>query len=127
MQFTKRPIHHINLTVPNLEKAVDFYTKVLNFNVTNKFKSPTGMEFIFLSDGTTTYELIENTQLSKTTVDHIAYCSENIQADYQYFTENTPELLLGEVNFIDFLFEKGVYYFFIKSVTGERIEYCQKA
>ncbi len=127
MSFIKRPIHHINLTVPNLEKAVDFYTKTLNFDITDKFKSPTGMEFIFISDGTTTYELIENSQVSSAVVDHIAYCSDDIQADYKYFLENTPELLLGEVNFINFLFEKGVYFFFIKGVTGERIEYCQKA
>ncbi len=125
MSFFQRPIDHLNVTVPNLAKALDFYTKVLNFKVVEQYKK-NGMEFVFITDGTLTYELMQNTSVSQATLDHIAYVSTDIEADYKYFQDTDPSVLLGEIGFVDFLFENGVYYFFIKGAGGERIEFCQK-
>ncbi len=124
MSFFQRPIHHLNVTVPNLAKALDFYTKVLNFKVVEQYKKG-DMDFVFISDGTLTYELMENASISQATLDHIAYVSDDIEADYEYFKNINPDMLLGEIGFADFLFENGMYYFFIKGAGGERIEFCQ--
>ncbi len=119
-----RPIDHINISVPNMQKALDFYTKTLGFTIKERYQGPT--EFVFITDGTTTYELMENPTLAQSSIDHIAYVSEDIKADYAHFLSIDPSLLLGEVGYADFLFENGVYYFFIQGPGQERIEFCQK-
>ncbi|ONI37660.1 hypothetical protein AN639_12130 [Candidatus Epulonipiscium fishelsonii] len=119
-----KKIDHINVTVPNLEKAIEFYTNVLGYKVTHKFKG-NDMEFIFVSDGNVTYEIIQG-DVSQAKFDHIAYVSEDIKADYNYYKNLDSNLLQGEVNYLDFLFEAGMYYFFIQGPNGESIEFCQK-
>ncbi len=120
-----RSIDHINISVPHMEKALDFYTNTLGFTIKERYTGG-GMEFVFITDGSTVYELLENTALEQAKIDHIAYISEDIEADYAYFKNKDASMLLGEVDFVDFLFEKGVYYFFIQGPGQERIEFCQK-
>ncbi len=122
MKYFDRPLDHINLTVPNIESAVEFYTKVMGFEVKERYKD--GMEFVFITDGKITYELIENSFAKSTVIDHIAYASEDIEKDFEHF--KSLGLATTEVGFIDFLFEKGVYYFFIKGSANEKIEFCQR-
>ncbi len=123
--MSEKRIDHINISVPNLPQAIDYYEKIMGFIVKERFKGA-GMEFVFMSDGTTTYELMENPSLTETRIDHIAYVSEDIQKDYDAFKAINPTLLLGEIGYVDFLFENGVYYFFIKGAGNEKIEFCQK-
>ncbi len=125
MSFKIGKVHHLNIAVPNLENAVKFYTEVLGFEVTDRFVGG-GMEFVFITDGNIVYELLENKSLDTAKFEHIAYCSEDINADYNYFKQLDGAMLEGEIGFIDFLFENGVYYFFITGSGGERIEFCQK-
>lgn len=115
-------IDHINITVPNLEKSVDFYINVLGFKQTNRFSNGV-MDFVFLTDGNTTYELVENTCLSQGVFDHIAYVSTDIEKDFAHF--DSLNLTTTPIGFVPFLFENGVRYFFIKGSNGERIEYIQ--
>ncbi len=123
--MSEKRIDHINISVPNLARSIDYYTKVMGFTIQNRFKGG-GMEFVFMSDGSTTYELMENPSLKETRIDHIAYVSDDIQKDYDAFKAINPDLLLGDIGYVDFLFENGVYYFFIKGVGNEKIEFCQK-
>lgn len=125
MTNEKRAIDHVNLTVPNLEEAVKYYTEVMGFDFCEKFEND-GMEFVFLHDGTVVYELIENKNLEKAKLDHIAYVSKDINAEYEHFKSIDESLVLGEVGFAKGLFENGMYYFFIKGACGERVEFCQK-
>ena len=122
MTILNRPLDHINLNVPNMKEAVKFYTETMGFEVVNRFKQ--GMEFVFITDGNMTYELIENTQIQNAVIDHIAYTSEDIKADYEHFSK--LGLTTGAMGYIDFLFENGVTYFFIRGVANEKIEFCQK-
>ncbi len=119
-----RPIDHINISVPNLEKALAFYTGTLGFTIKERFQGP--VEFVFMSDGTTTYELMEKPDLEQSKIDHIAYVSEDIEADYAHFAALDKSMLLGDIGFADFLFENGMYYFFIQGPGQERVEFCQK-
>ncbi|MFI3237594.1 MAG: VOC family protein [Lachnospiraceae bacterium] len=121
----KRVLDHINITVPNLAKSVDFYTTVLGFEVTHRFMNG-AREFVFLKDGLNTYEVFENADLSAAVIDHLAYVSEDIEADYKHFMEVDSSMVVGEVGFVEALFENGMYYFFIKGPAGEKIEFCQR-
>lgn len=125
MTFTGREIDHLNLTVTNLEQAVKFYTDTLGFEVQHRFHN-NGKDFVFLSDGNLTYELMESPTVTHGTLDHIAYVSEDIQQDYDYFKSLKPSPLLGEIGLAEGLFDHGMYYFFIGGNDGERVEFCQK-
>ncbi len=118
-------VDHINITVPNLEESVTFYTRVLGFSLQARYKNGP-MEFVFITNGNTVYELMENASLQASRMDHIAYVSQDIQADFAYFKEHHPHMLLTDVGYIDFLFENGVYFFFIQGAGQEKIEFCQK-
>lgn len=117
-----KKIHHINIMVPNLEEAVSYYTDVLGYTEEVRFVG--GMTFVFLSDGVTTYEILEDVTLEKAVFDHIAYESEDIESDYAYY--NKLGVTITEVGNITYLFENGVKYFFIKGAAGERLEFCQR-
>ncbi len=125
MNFLNRPLDHINVTVPNMEKAIAFYTEVLHFKIQESY-THNGRKFVFVTDGNVVYELMENAQEQSARFDHMAYSSEDIEADYAYFKKEHSELLATDIGFADFLFEKGMYYFFVNGLQGERIEFCQR-
>lgn len=124
MQRAKK-LDHINLKVPNLESAIKFYTETMEFHIRDRY-TKNGRDFVFVTDGNVVYELGEDTNLQNAYFDHVAYESKDIQADYDYYKALNPKLLLNEIGYIDFLFENGVYYFFIKGEGNEKIEFCQK-
>lgn len=124
MKVVKK-LHHINIKVPNLEKAIKFYTETMNFEIRDRYTKGE-MDFVFVTDGNVVYELLEDTSLQQAYFDHIAYESDDIQKDYDYYKNLDPNLILNEIGFIDFLFEDGMYYFFIKGAGDEKIEFCQK-
>ncbi len=121
MEKQGRKIDHINITVPNLEEAILFYTQELGCTIAHRFMGH--KEFVFLSDGINMFELVEDTSLTQSVMDHIAYVSEDIQQDYAYYQKlgcvSTP------LGYIDFLFDNGMDYFFING-GNSKIEFCQK-
>lgn len=81
-------------------------------------------EFVFVSDGNITYEIFEKEGVQGTVIDHIAYASEDIKADYDYY--NKLGLIHIELGYADFLFDNGMDYFFIIGKNNEKIELCQR-
>lgn len=122
----QRKIDHINLMVPDMEKALAYYTEVLGYKITGRYING-GKDFAFLTDGNETFEFLEDKEITKSVMDHIAYAVEDIKVEYEYFQSIDSELLLTEIGFVPFLFENGMHYFFIKGANGERIEFCQRA
>ncbi len=118
-------LDHINLTVPNLEEAIAFYQNIMGFTVAHRFKNGE-KDFVFMTDGTLVYELVENPTYTATVIDHIAYVSEDIVAEYNHFMETNPELITLHLKYVEPLFEHGMDVFFIKGAGNERIEFCQK-
>ncbi len=121
-RFTLK-LDHINLTVPNIDDAIDYYINVLGFSLKEQYQK-NGMNFTFLTDGNIVYEILENPTLKQTVIDHIAYVSDDIQADFDIY--NNQGLTISNINYLDFLFDNGVYFFFIKGSGNEKIEFCQK-
>lgn len=113
-------LDHINLNVTSLQESLDYYINVLNFKIIGDFMS--GRRFVYISNGEVTYELFEGSEFS---VGHIAYESTDIKKDYEDLKKKNVEFLTN-INYIDFLWENGVYYFLFKGVNGEIIEYIQK-
>ncbi len=126
MNFKLKEIDHLNVKVPDLEKGVTFYKEVLGFEEKSRYEKD-GLVFVFMTDGNIVYEVMEDKEANEGYFDHIAYVSTDINADYEFFKSVDSSMLMGEVGFVDFLFEKGVYYFFIKGAGGEKIEFCQRA
>lgn len=121
----QRKLDHINLTVPNLEAAVAFYENTMQFEVTHRFHNG-AKQFVFMQNGDVIYELMENAEYTTTIIDHIAYVSEDIIAEYNHFLETNPELITVPLKYVDCLFDHGMDIFFIKGAGNERIEFCQK-
>ncbi len=125
MDITKRKFHHLNVSVLDLEKELAFYTETLNFEILERYEKD-GREFVFITDGSIVYELFEKEGIESALFEHVAYESEDIEADYNHFKNMNPCPLTTEIGYADFLFEKGLYYFFIEGPGKERIEFCQK-
>ncbi len=115
-------LDHINLKVPSLTEALDYYINYLGFKVIGDFKS--NKRFVYIRNDDITYELFEE-NVDSITVGHIAYTSLDIKKDYENLKSKNVEILT-EINFLDFLWEKGLYYFLFKGANGEILEYCQK-
>ncbi len=113
-------IDHINMRVPNMEEAIEWYTKYLGFVLKGRFKRDENYEIVYLDNGTVVYELIENREITNSVVDHIAYISDDITADYDYYValglNPTP------ITYVDFLWDNGADYFFIDGPANEKIE-----
>ncbi len=124
--YFSRPIDHLNLTVPNLEEALAFYQDVMGFREEGRYQN-NGKDFVFISDGTITYELFENQQLEKGIFGHIAYTTPDIKKEYETLKGKDPSMIVGEIGFASGLFAHGMYYFFIKGNGGESIEFCERA
>lgn len=124
MSFYNRKIDHINLSVPNLEEAVEFYTKILGFKIIGEYQKGE-MKFVFVCNGSLVYEIMQK-EFETGLLEHLAYTSDDIQKDYDYFIGINKDMVLTDICFIQELFENGMYYFFIKTPTNERIEFCQR-
>ncbi len=120
-----RKHHHLNITVPNYDEAKKWYVDMLNFEITGEFQSKTGTKALFVSNGEETYEIFEDTSLEKSVIDHIAYMSADLKADYEFFQKKGATFVTDGIQHADWIFENGVDYFFILSPTNERIEYCK--
>ncbi len=121
-----KKIDHINMQVPNLAEAKKWYMEELGFSEEGHFKN-SHMEMLYLkSNEGIIYEFVENENITKPFIEHIAYQSEDIQKDFEYCTANDYRTSYREIAYIDFLWENGVYYFMVLTPTNELIEFCQK-
>ena len=123
MNYMNRPINHVNLSVPDLEKAVEFYTKTMGFEVKGRYTKGDSV-FYFISDGTILYEMVEKAGIENAYVDHIAYDTVDFEKEKEEFRK--MGILTDIMGYADFIFENGMDYFFIKGPCGELIEFCHK-
>ncbi len=118
-----RQLDHINLKVPNMEECIKYYEEKLGFKTIGDFLG--NRRFVYISDGVTTYEIIEDDTLLTSYIDHIAYVSNDIETDYKYY-KNLQVDIVVPLSTIDFLWDNGVSFFLFKTPTGEVIEIIQK-
>lgn len=120
---------HLGFATPNINATVAFYKDVLGFEVIHETCTPDGKTpIVFIKNGTMVYECYEDKSLSEQAakkIDHIAYDSDDIEADYKYCIDKGYTITTNAIECIPTVFEKGVRYFKIAGPSGEEIEFCQ--
>ncbi len=115
-----RRLDHIGLACCDVEAAKDWYVSVLGFEVIGAF--PHGEHNVyFVKNGTTVYEMYQSDTLSadaRGKIDHIAYESDDIEADYAYCVREGYTITTDGV--------QGCRFSKIASPTGEQIEFAHK-
>lgn len=125
------PMDHIGLHCSDVEQNAKWYQDAMGFTVAGKFPGKGGHNVYFLenpSDGKM-YEISQRDQLpggATTRVDHIAYRSEDLDADYAYCKENGYKIVSDDIELSPNFWEKGSRCFKVESPCGEVIEICQK-
>ena len=124
-----RALDHIGLAVTDVEVAAKWYQDTLGLKEFGKFMGGHGTYTYFLkNDNGVIYEIYQRDDLEKGAqgkVDHIAFVSNDIQADYDYCVAQGYKICTEGIEEISNRWEKGCKYFKIKSPTGEEVEYSQ--
>lgn len=114
---------HININVPDYDKAVAFYTEVMGFEIISQFNKPEYFKIGFLKQDGVIYEIKENSTLTESVMTHIAYKSDDLQADYEFFKAQGVEFTTDGICHSDAIGD-GVDYFMFKAPDGTVIEFC---
>ena len=121
-----RKLDHIGLAVNDVEASCAWYRDILGFEVIGDFVTG-GTQAYFLKSGDTVYEMYqEDLPLAlQGKIDHIAYVSQDIEADYAFCKEQGYTITTDGVEGIPEFWANGCRYFKIASPTGEQVEFCQ--
>ncbi len=124
-----RALDHIGLAVEDVEAAKDFYVSVLGGEILGKFRCE-GNDYnvYFVKVGDTVYEMYQEPLApdARGKIDHIAYVSEDIDADYKFCVDAGYTICTDGIEGIATFWENGCRFFKILSPTGEQIEFAQK-
>ena len=61
---------HVTIMVKNMEESLKFYQEVVGLNIERRFPAGPGMEIVFLGDGETKVELINNSNIKEINIGH---------------------------------------------------------
>ena len=125
-----RKLDHIGLACTDAAASAAWYQNVLGFHIVGAFQDEAGKDVFFVgnTDESVIYEIYTEdlpAQLQGK-IDHIAYVSGDVEADYRYCLEQGYEICTDGIEGIRTFWKNGVRYFKIKSATGEEVEFLQK-
>ena len=124
----ERKMDHIGLICNDLEANVKWYMEKMGFTVKGRFIN-NGKVFYFMenpADGLV-YEMFEDQELPadiRGKIDHIAYYSDDLDADYEYCVENGYVISSNGIEEIPAFWENGCRFFTVQTPCGEKVEYC---
>lgn len=121
-----RKFQHVGIACTDVEAAAKWYQDNLGFRVTGCF--PAKHNCYFLEGNGVVYELYQQDDMPAAVqgkVDHIAFCSDDIESDYRYCQEAGYQFTTDGIEELPQFFDRGFRYFKIKSATGEEIEFGQ--
>ena len=122
-----KKFQHIGLAYTDVEAAAKWYQEHLGFVVTGCFPGPKHNCY-FMENGGAVYEIYQQDDLAPAVqgkIDHIAFDSDDIEADYRFCVEAGYEFTTNGIEDLPQFFDNGYRYFKIKSATGEEIEFGQ--
>ncbi len=121
-----RKLDHIGLAVTDLEASKAWYCDVLGFEVIGHFHAGDTPAY-FLKSGDTVYEMYEEPipEAVQGKIDHIAFVSNDIEADYAYCVAQGYPIATDGIEAIPTFWEKGCRYFKLATPTGEQVEFSQ--
>lgn len=112
-------VDHINIACANLEETANFYTEVLGFN-RGQVKQSGAKKMLNLVKQDSVVELAQPTDgegLDGDAYNHIAFTSDDIQADFEHMKALGFTLLNDSVQE-----SAGAFYFFIEAPGGALVE-----
>jgi lactoylglutathione lyase len=121
------PLDHIGLAVTDVEKNAQWYQEILGFTVKGKFPGDNHPVY-FLTNGTVVYEMYQVDDLAPEVqgkIDHIAYTSSDIEADYDFCVKAGYKIVTKGIEICPTFWANGTRYFKIESPCGEQVEICQ--
>ncbi len=122
-----RPLQHIGVACADVEANAKWYQEVLGFECQARFFN-NGHNVYFLKNGPAVYELYQEDGLDAAVqgkVDHIAFDSYDIEADYAFCLAQGYKIATNGIEELPNFWEKGFRYFKIVSPCGEQIEFGQ--
>ena len=122
-----RKLQHIGLACKDVEANAKWYQEVLGYEVIGCFGGGAHNVY-FLKSGETVYEMYQVDSLPEAVqgkVDHIAFDSYDIEADYKFCVEQGYQICTNGIEEIPRFWDNGFRYFKILSPCGEQIEFSQ--
>ncbi len=119
-------IDHVSILAKKPEDVIKFYEDFLGFRLVLERSFPKlNMNIYNLKKGKDFIEIIQPTSEDirmAEGIKHIAFLSDNIEEDFEYFKGKGAKLLHREIQR-----QEGVSFFFVKSPSGEFIEVIEYA
>ena len=117
-------LDHVSVLAKNSQKTVDFYKELFGFEeLFRKEVELMHMKIVYLGKGEDHIEIIEPTGKDIKMNDglkHLAFISDDIEADFKDFKEKGVVMLHNEVQK-----HENLAFFFVKSPSGEFVEVIQ--
>jgi catechol 2,3-dioxygenase-like lactoylglutathione lyase family enzyme len=129
MMIKNRAHDHLGLATNDLNVTVKWYVEELGFEVYGECVAPDGTPIKFLRGKDIRYEIFQPVKGVAASVegkiDHIAFVSNDIEADYKFCMEKGYRDTSGGIQGIPNAWKNGNKYFKVATPTGEEIEFCQ--
>jgi catechol 2,3-dioxygenase-like lactoylglutathione lyase family enzyme len=124
-----RKYDHIGLATKDITATANWYMDVLGFEVYGDFVAPDGTKCKFIRGEDIKYEVFEPVTgidpLFEGKIDHIAYISDDIEADYEYCIKRGFKCTTDGIQTVETFWKRGCKYFKVESATREVVEFCQ--
>ncbi|MDF2568444.1 MAG: methylmalonyl-CoA epimerase [Sporomusa sp.] len=118
-------VAHIGVVVTNVDKSLDFYTKVLGCQLEDTYQDDR-IRLVFIKSGKQTIELIQHREdpvetRSAGRVDHIAFVVTDLNTELKNLRHHNVTLLFDQPKVVG---NKKIMFFV--GPDGERLEFVQK-
>ena len=126
--FENRKLDHIAIACPNAEEVANWYIDVMGMQLLGKFQGMTSRCVRFVGNGEVTYEIIERPDMDPAVMgklDHMAYVSEDIEADYKYFLDRNCTFATKGILDVGF-WKNGERIFKVFDPAQGQVEFVQK-
>jgi len=86
-------IHHIALSVKNINNVIKYFSEFLKFRTISTFKTRKGNQVMYLKKNNFVIELMENKKTKKNKFKHIAFTTDNIMEAARQFKKKGLKFL----------------------------------
>lgn len=126
MKANATGIQHLGIPTDNLEGTIAFYEK-LGFEMIWRSGADCADKVAFLQLGSLVIETyyVDKPAKADGAIDHVALNVKDVEAAFSFCRKGGFDMLDQQVNFLPF-FDKGVKFFTIRGINGEKVEFNQK-
>ena len=122
-----RKLGHIGFAVDCVDENAKWYKDNMGFEEIARFQDSNGNVY-FLKNGNVIYEMYQCNDLTadaRGKVDHVAYESSDIEADFEYCKDQGYTFITNGIESIPNFWDNGYKYFMFATPAGDRVEIGQ--